>query len=235
MTVSTVVCVLRHSREFGPEHVWSLYDSVVEWWPRDQQLKFVCLTDKTVYEGIPAQRGHVHEIALHYNWPGWWAKLELFRPDLHELGDMLYFDLDTVIVGDLSDIAARQRLTCLTDFYRTKKPSPNMASGMMYIPQQERGRVWYDWIIKHPGGPVMHMQQHRGDQNFIRTLWEEECDRWQDVLPGQVCSFKADVRKLGAVPHDARVVCYHGNPRPWSKGGALPLADAGRYTLKRGK
>lgn len=35
---------------------------------------------------------------------GWWAKMELFRPDL-PAGRNLYFDLDTVIVGGVQEIA----------------------------------------------------------------------------------------------------------------------------------
>ncbi len=33
---------------------------------------------------------------------GWWAKIELFRPDITD--DLFYLDLDTVIAGDIRPI-----------------------------------------------------------------------------------------------------------------------------------
>nr|WP_145924153.1 hypothetical protein [Halomonas elongata] len=38
---------------------------------------------------------------LAHGWPGWWSKLELFRP---HGGDLLYLDLDTVVRGDLQPL-----------------------------------------------------------------------------------------------------------------------------------
>jgi hypothetical protein len=49
--------------------------------------------------------------------------------------------------------------------------------------------------------------------------------RWQDVLPGQVVSYKIHVQLdpkkgkhigNGLVPAGTRVVCFHGQPRPWA-------------------
>jgi hypothetical protein len=39
-------------------------------------------------------------------------------------------------------------------------------------------------------------------------------DRWQELVPDQVFSYKAHIRDR-AVPPSARVVCFHGKPRPW--------------------
>ncbi len=222
--VPTVVCVLHSGGDFLPEHVWALYDDVRQQWPHDRELSFVCLTDVTLYATVPAERGRVQEIALKCNYSGWWSKMEMFRPDLDRLGDMLFFDLDTVVIDSLRDIATCGQLTTLSDFYTPK----NLASGLMYIPEGDRAEVWAAWM--QDTGKHMRM---RGDQNFLRTLWKDRALRWQTVLPGQVVSFKGHVRKLGGVPEDARVVCYHGRPRPWAEGGALPVQNPARSTLLR--
>ena len=47
---------------------------------------------------VPAEK-----IELVKNWPGWWSKVELFRPDI-PCGRTLYLDLDTYIVGSLKPI-----------------------------------------------------------------------------------------------------------------------------------
>jgi hypothetical protein len=83
-----VATVCRCSPRYTPD--------VVRWFRRQLAAKlrtphtFVCLSDKP--DEVPGG------IALKHNWPGWWAKLELFRPDLFQEGDLvLYFDMDTVL------------------------------------------------------------------------------------------------------------------------------------------
>ena len=61
----------------------------------------------------------VETIPLQHDWPGWFAKFELFRPDIE--GDLLYFDIDTVITGDLKQLEVGQT-TMLSDFYHPQHP-----------------------------------------------------------------------------------------------------------------
>lgn len=193
-----VVTVLRQGREYGPRHAQALHQQITEWLPC---VDAVCLSDVDV----PG----VRTVPLRHDWPGWWSKMELFRPDL--TGDILYMDLDTVIVGPLDDIAAVRSLTLLRDFY---KPG-HLGSGVMFLPEADRAEVWEAWMTS----PQEHMRRHRkgGDQKFLETLWLDKAARWQDVLPGQVVSYKVDIRKHGdKVPHGTRVVAFHGKPRPWA-------------------
>jgi alpha-N-acetylglucosamine transferase len=53
--------------------------------------RFVCLSNTEV----PCER-----ISLKQNWPGWWSKVELFRPNLFE-DRVLYLDLDLLVLNDL--------------------------------------------------------------------------------------------------------------------------------------
>ncbi len=189
-----VVCVLQNSAVYGPQDVAALRQGIDAYLGPDRLL---CLSDVDV----PCAR-----IPLSHGWPGWWAKMELFRPDLP--GDLLYFDLDTVIVGNLSDIAKVNRLTVLSDFNDQK----NMASGMMYLPEFVRIDIWNVWIAN----PQQHINDHRsgGDQFFLRRFWNEKADRWQTMVPGQVVSWKVHVQPSGHIPDDARVICFHGWPKP---------------------
>lgn len=61
--------------------------------------RFVCLTDK------PQRIKGVECIPLKHNWPGFWSKIELYRPGLFS-GAVLYLDLDTVVCGSLDAIVA---------------------------------------------------------------------------------------------------------------------------------
>lgn len=195
--MKAIVCVLRSGGDFRPEHVQRLARQIPG---------LVCLSDATV-EGVPC-------IPLAYKWPGWWSKMELFRPDLS--GDLLYFDLDTVIVGDLSELASLGRTTLLSDFYYPERP----ASGLMYLAESDRAKVWAAWIAD-PKEAMRKCMRH-GDQQFIGEVLHD-AQRFQDVLPGRVVSYKVHVAKglnkrsigNGNVPAGASVVCFHGRPRPW--------------------
>lgn len=201
--VLTVACVLRQSPEFDVEYVEKLHRGVT------QHLKaphrFVCLSDVLV----PCER-----IPLKTDWPGWWAKIELFTLP----GPLLYFDLDTVITGDLSDIAKHAQaaeFTMLRDFYREK----GFGSGM--IAWRGDMSALHAEFAKRPD-TIMSEVGKRGDQGFIEQFTDMRAGCWQDALPGQVVSYKVHVRPAsrrgesgtGQIPENARVVCFHGQPKP---------------------
>lgn len=194
----TVACVLRSGGEFRPEHVIALYEGVRKHWPGDGPfLDFACLTDTLI------GRYGIREIPLIGRWPGWWSKMEVHRSDIP--GTVLYLDLDTVIVGDLSGITGVRDLTLMRDVYRPD----GLQASFMALPEGDRHAVWAEWI-QDPAGI---MAAHRSDQEYLETHWLDRAHRWQDALPGQVVSWKVDCQH--GVPEDARVVIYHGRPRPW--------------------
>lgn len=183
-------CVLRSGGDFLAEHV--------QWLAR-QVPGLVCLSD-TVVAGVET-------IPLQHDWPGWWAKMEMFGPSL--TGDVLMLDLDTV-VRELP--ATPDRTTVLRDF---TEPTI-IGSGLMYVTAADRARVWDAWLTD----PVGHMERCErwpklGDQGFLMEHLADAA-RWQDVEP--VYSYKQHCR--GGLPADAKVVCFHGRPRPWDCGAA---------------
>jgi hypothetical protein len=128
-------------------------------------------------------------------------------------------DLDTVITGPLGDILSVDKPTLLRDFYRDgKKLKEGLGSGLMYLPEEARANVWRFWNEQ----PQLHMRMYpRGDQFLLEKFFLNTADRWQDVVPGQVVSWKVNCQ--GGVPPEARVVCFHGQPRPWAVGQFLHL------------
>ena len=64
------------------------------------------------------------------------------------------------------------------------------------------------------------MRRHKrgGDQAFLETVLIDRVERIQDAMPGGLVSYKADVAKHG-LGDDARVVMFHGRPRPWEVPG----------------
>lgn len=185
--------------EFKPSHVIALQKQLEKWAPLST---FECLSS----EDIPG----VNCIPLEHNWPGWWSKLELFSPKMK--GDFLFMDLDTVIVGPMDDFEQIDNLTMLRDFYRDgKKLREGLGGGLMFLPERFREEPW-SYFSKHPAS---YMRQYpRGEQHLLETYWLNTAERWQDKLPGQVVSWK--VHCQNGVPPEARLIAFHGQPRPWA-------------------
>lgn len=194
----TVVCVLRSGGEYGPEHV--------AWLQRQVEARcskrLVCFSDVDV----PCKR-----IPLQHNWRGWWSKLEVMSPSIK--GDVLFLDLDTVVVGDLEPLLALGKTTALRDV-NDLPAEVNLQSSIMYLTEADRRRIWDKWIVS----PRAHMDESgsRGDQYFIgRALGEWQ--QFQKVLPGALISYKVGMvsRNLTSPPAGTAAVVFHGKPRPW--------------------
>lgn len=192
----TVACVLRSGGEtYGPRWVYALRRGLNEHLP---DHRFVCLTD---VESIPPMWSR----PLRYKWEGWWSKLELFRPGLFEAGErVLYLDLDTLIVGDLSEIASYDgEFGMIRGFYRDILQSGVMA----FRPGPISRAIWDDWLPR----PQRRMKEYRGDGEYLASRVDGEADQLLDLYPGQIVSYKVHSRE--GIPDGARIVCGHGDPR----------------------
>lgn len=199
-----ILTVLRSGGEYEPWHVERLREQCEVHAPR---VPFVCLSDVDV----PCER-----IEMMHDWPGWWCKMEMLRFP----GPWLYLDLDTTIVGGLwpfLSVASRYPFAVLRDF---NPQCREIGSGLMAWNGDMSGLY-----ATFRAAPARHMRENSGgrwlgDQGFIeRQTGADQRHIWQDELPGMVVSYKKHCRKR--VPDDARIVCFHGQPRPWSDGVTL--------------
>lgn len=195
-----VALVLRSGGIYTPKHVEALQRQIDTWLPGNETF---CLTD---VKGMDA-----NTVPLKFGFPGWWSKIEVFRPGLK--GDLLYIDLDTLIIGPLDDIANVGRLAILRDFYRDGDRRPEgLQSSIMYLPEADRAEVW-EAFMRNPAA-AMDACARGGDQQFLERFWMQRAARWQDLLPGQIVSYKVHCRN--GVPSTTRVICAHGKPKFWS-------------------
>lgn len=204
-----IACVLKTGRwktgigsrhvDYRPEHVQWLQMQCARYAPG---VRFVCLSNVEI-DGVET-------IPLEHNWPGWWSKMELFK---HDLGRVLYIDLDTVIVGPLAEMLEYpHKFTALQAL--NNKPAKQLNSGLMAW-QGARPDLFEPfaadpdyWIKACVTGNCW------GDQGFINRhlpKWEA----WQTLFPGAVGSFKNTWNRRKPPP-SARVVCFHGEPKPFA-------------------
>jgi len=156
----------------------------------------------------------LHDGNLKHDWPGWWSKMEMFSYP----GPVLYMDVACRPVGDLTPLleaAISHKFIVIRDFNTHQR---NVQSGVMawngdmsYLYRQFR---------QDPEGHMARFVTPRwwGDQGFIEAhagSWEY----WQDVVPGAVVSYKKNCQDK--VPEKAKIVCFHGKPKPWEIDNAL--------------
>ena len=186
-----VASVLRSGGDFEPQHVYKLQRMCAKYLPPHE---FVCLSDIEL---------SCETILLKHDWAGWWAKMELFR-----LPSALYFDLDTVIIDDCTEMieAAKQHdFVIMRDVYRGQFNPKAMQSSMMY---------WSKPVDLYDKFADLQMYAAGGDQAYIEHHMKDKVTYWQDITDG-IVSFKADVLPKGL--DDAKVVIFHGKPRPWEQ------------------
>lgn len=133
---------------------------------------------------------------------GWYNKMYLFKPGVLS-GSCVFIDLDTVIVGNVDELFSYEGDLCvLRDFHFQR----HYGSGLMAFRAEALSAVWTEFVAR--GCPVVK----HGDQRFLEKIFPD-ADFFQDRLPGQTVSYKVHCQKRG-VPYYARVVCFHGTPRP---------------------
>jgi hypothetical protein len=184
----TVACV-KAKPNYGHEYVNRLHRAVREHFP--VRHRFVCFTDDASgvmcnTKGLPQGIG------------GWWAKLALFRDGV--LKDrVIYFDLDTLVVDDISFLAEYEgSFALLRDFYRPD----GYGSGVM-VWNGEHSYIWNKWVAA--GRPLHPL----GDQGWMEQ--QVKAELLQELYPGAFKSFKADELEDG--PKGAAVVSFHGVPK----------------------
>ncbi|MCG8325167.1 MAG: hypothetical protein MI673_06590, partial [Thiotrichales bacterium] len=196
------VVTLCQGTKYSPDYVTRLRNSVSR--HLTVPHNFVCMTDKPDQldcETMPVPLGL----------EGWWGKVALFGNLFQER--VLFLDLDTVILGNIDDFACYDgELAVIKPFYRDK----GVASGLLNIDPACNRHVW-DVFSRDPTAAIEVCKQkanppwNLGDQRWLE-LTVQDYDYWQDLLPGQLVSYK--VQKKEGLSDDARIVVFHGKPDP---------------------
>lgn len=199
----TVVCVYKTGGAYSADYVLRLEKAVYEHITISH--RFICLTDS-----ISVDCCEVTPLA--HDWPGWWSKIELFRPDLN-LGPCVYFDLDTMIVGNIDKLleyAGGTPFAMLRGFSKYNAANNIPASGVMIGNFALHDEVYYAFGEK----PEKYMKMHKlGDQIYIANQIKENIPRLQDVLPKDYIVGKRIAKERGFSLPKTKVIAWSGQPR----------------------
>ena len=203
----SVICVLKSGGTYTGDYVQKLFSSIKRNSVMMDNIDYVCLTDMQLKEN------GFRVLPLKHDWNGWWSKAEIFRPNICASQYAIYFDLDTVIVQDISDLLSYdmgQSFFGLRPWNEKKRALGGFASGVMRWDTKLYVSLYSEFEKKAED----NMQQYQGDQDYFSSIMKRQQWPWkalQDYFPG-IYSYKRNCRS--GLPKDARIVCFHGNPRP---------------------
>jgi hypothetical protein len=170
-----------------------------------------------------------HELTT---WPipspkkSWWYKMQLFNP-AHHSGPLLYFDLDTVIVGNI-DWIWQQPTTyfwAIRDFKYLWRPNyTGINSSVMWWNTQHYQNMW-DTFAQQDLATTM--RKYPGDQDYISEIIPQNQRRFFDTnrvqswrwqcLDGGYNFRKRRHQAPGTgtqIIDSTSIMVFHGNPKP---------------------
>lgn len=203
----SIVCVLKTGGDYTSDYVVKLYSACSR--HIKEPFCFICLSDDEEVKGLKG----INFLDLEFGYPGWWSKFEIFKIP----GEVIFFDLDTVIMGDLTDMVRLVRslkeneILGLSAFNlaRNANEKTRFSSGVM---------GWngnFEFVLKSLNfHSDSKNKRYCGDQDRIHEILRENGTQikfWQKEMSG-LYSYKRNCKK--EIPQDAKVICFHGKPRP---------------------
>lgn len=196
-----VVCVLKSGGVYSIDYVEKLRNMI----DRNTTVpyEFICLTDMDIDANI------CKSIKLIRGQAGWWSKIELFRSNLINAKQIIYFDLDTIILKNIDDVLNFQHdFSGLYPWNEKNRRNGLCASGMMAWKNDSTFSFLFDRF-----DPNRTKNYPRGDQEYISQILKsnKKNPEFLQTLFSGIYSYKRNCRiKL---PKNARIVCFHGKPR----------------------
>jgi hypothetical protein len=180
--------------------------------------RFVCLTDAPASRLPPG----VEPVPLLHDWRRYWAKVELYRPGLFS-GPVLYLDLDTVVCGDITEIAsADDPVLAAWDLNRGWLNSSLLrwSVDLSFV---------YRRMADDPAGTMAAFTEPAlyGDQGLLQDELTRRNVPWRWVqarFPGQVV-WQPNAERQHAAPAGTRISMWYGDPKPHEVTGSAFLAE----------
>lgn len=139
-----------------------------------QSVDFVCLSN------VPEKLPGIKVIALAECLPGWWSKLEIFKPgQFPDNSRVLNLDLDLLVMKDITPLMEHPGTlaigTSVGPFNKTVKRGSHMAGVFAFTPGDLTRSIWQSFS----DDPGKNMAKYRGDGRFM-DLFSDKFTRYPD-------------------------------------------------------
>lgn len=213
---------------YGPEYVNRLFAGLRR--HTDSELRMICMTDdrsdidpRIECLPLPVEPFRDRMLAAMQIAPkrGRLQKISLFRPDLVPdlAGPMMVFDLDVVITGPvdaLRDFAPGK--VCMRREWKPVRGVPTLGHGSVERFDSKLHSYLYDFMANDPKAGVA---LGGGSEQSYTSICAREHGDFEPYPDNWIASFKVDCRPMRPLnlflepqlPKDAKVVCFHGNPK----------------------
>ena len=198
----TVVCVWWGTK-FPVDYVYNLKAAV----ERNTTVphQFVCYSDKMI-KGV---KTHI----LRPGYEGWWNKLQMFDP-ANKAGDrIVYFDLDTLITGNIDWLLEdRSWFMGIEDVGAVNAHQPHLKNvlqtGVLAWEFNPVSFIWSEFVM----GYDQIVDRFRGDGEYLQTrINPYQRTLLQHKYPGRLKSYKYQVYP-GPPDDETSIICFHGRP-----------------------
>ena len=217
------VIAIKWGNVYGPGYVNRLRNSVARNLGRPH--RFVCFTDNDdgiddEIETYPIPDIHVPDVPTHCTT---WKKLALFQTGIGDLkGSCLFFDLDIVITGSLDEFFEHEkgRFCGIREWVQphrkviARRPTEINASVFRFEADSMQ-----HVLDEFNSDPEFVLRNFRHEQRFISHLLGSHVSYWpahwvvsfkRHCLP----AFPLNLLRTPELPSHARIVAFHGNPKP---------------------
>lgn len=145
---------------------------------------------------------------------GWWYKMQLFNKE-YFAGDLLYLDLDTVVVRDLTWITdlPTHKLWAVRDFrFLQDTDSYEINSSVMWWNVEKFHWLWEKFANSDP---YQEVKKHNGDQDYIDSNLAPNQRAYFPESSMTSWRWQAQQHNADAIiPSTTSVLIFHGSPKP---------------------
>lgn len=195
------------SKDLASKYVNNLYDGVRRF--TTEEFNFICFTNEALQlnEGIETR-----PFKLITN-KGVLPRMYMFSKEAGLFGSqVLSLDIDLIITGSLNDLVNYNGLFCTRMSWTKGEEHLRDGDIMSFRAGEETEEIFWNPLVRNTA-EVEKLSQGR-ERVWVRHVIKSKAEVWQDVTPGQVCSYKFHVQQTRQLPENARIVSCHGYPRP---------------------
>lgn len=214
-----ILC-LKHGNKYSYDYVNKLYNMVKR--NSTVPFRFACITE----DPIGLYRDIVHIPLPGYNLSGWWFKTWSLSNELPISGEILFMDLDLVVINNIDDIwlYKPEKFCIIRDFIRASIPTWTKFNSSVY--RFSSGKYNYIWELLKSN--INQVHGFHGDQDFLNKYLTDDFEYFPDLW---MQSYKWEVRdrseliKVGdkiffpnkvdpTVSKHTKILVFHGDPKP---------------------